>query len=465
MEPVTKRIFQTVLSVCVGFSMAHAQDADPDFKKEQRFHSIYKKYNEQPTSAEAWEKALANRKASAYTIQKNDTLWDVSQTFFGDSNYWPKVWSYNTEGILNPHQINPDQSIRFYAGTLEEPPTVGIAEKNTPLEEPPEQVLEKHEDGVVEAVKIPPPKKKSRPLVRHLPDSMPLYRLGAVNTAPVDFTPGRAKQIPTPQRYLSVYAVDQAVNPVGEVIEIETPGIDSASEFQYITVRLADPSAKHLVAYNDGHRVKDPNSLFASADLMEIQGEIEVLEKVSGSGNIYRAFVQKTVDHVQRGAKLMPGSMQMFEVKMGAPTTSVQARIIGGEAPRYQQIFGDDDFIFLSAGAKEGLQEGSTLKVYMNERARKSTNSEINDRVIGYVKIVKLADHFATAFVLKSEMQFVVGDYVGGTVQAASSAPESGGDELEKELGGSGGEAPAVDPALTPDSGGDAGGASDDLAL
>ena len=465
--------FILLLSTC-SLLTAHAQDADPDFKKEEYFHNVYKKYNEQPTSAEAWEKALSNRKASTYTIQNKDTLWDVSQTFFGDSNYWPKVWSYNTEGIQNPHEINPKQSIRFYAGSFEEPPTVGLAGLEAAPEAIPEQIIEKRADGSAEAIKIPPPLRKSRPLVKTLPKSIPLYRLGAVNTPPVEFEPGVKRKIPTPKRFVSIYAADAPVSEVGEVVETEVAGLSTASDYQYITVRLPSSSEKYFIAYDKNQVVKDPEG-GQTATIVEIQGDIEVLERVNSTENIYRAFVLKTVNPLKVGAKLMPGRMSMFDVTASAPDTNVQARIIGGDSDRYQKIFGDDEFIFLSAGAKEGLREGATLQVYMNERVRKpSTLTQVNDRVIGTVKIVKLADHFSTAFVLKTQMDLVIGDYVGGAVKTAMApASESGGD-VDSEFKESEGSTPTdtlmTDPSMNPDeSSGDSGPggapAEDDLAL
>src|ERR1700692_1571469 len=44
---------------------------DPDFKREEKFHHVYESYNARPTSAEEWEKALGQRKAETYKVQKN----------------------------------------------------------------------------------------------------------------------------------------------------------------------------------------------------------------------------------------------------------------------------------------------------------------------------------------------------------------------------------------------------------
>src|SRR6266853_1472784 len=50
-----------------------------------------------------------------YTIQKGDTLWDLSQKFLNNPWYWPKIWSLNP-GIENPHWIYPGNKIRVVQG-------------------------------------------------------------------------------------------------------------------------------------------------------------------------------------------------------------------------------------------------------------------------------------------------------------------------------------------------------------
>jgi hypothetical protein len=48
-----------------------------------------------------------------YTIQKGDTLWDLSQRFSDTPWQWPEMWQENSQ-IANPHRIYPGQRIRLY---------------------------------------------------------------------------------------------------------------------------------------------------------------------------------------------------------------------------------------------------------------------------------------------------------------------------------------------------------------
>ncbi|HEX4384191.1 MAG TPA: LysM peptidoglycan-binding domain-containing protein, partial [Myxococcales bacterium] len=50
-----------------------------------------------------------------YTIQKGDTLWDLSQKFLANPWYWPKIWSLNP-GIENPHWIYPGGKLKIIPG-------------------------------------------------------------------------------------------------------------------------------------------------------------------------------------------------------------------------------------------------------------------------------------------------------------------------------------------------------------
>ena len=48
-----------------------------------------------------------------YTVQKGDTLWDLSRRFSGTPWVWPELWEENNAAIANPHLIYPGQRIRL----------------------------------------------------------------------------------------------------------------------------------------------------------------------------------------------------------------------------------------------------------------------------------------------------------------------------------------------------------------
>ena len=48
-----------------------------------------------------------------YTVQKGDTLWDLSERFADSPWLWPDLWSYNDQ-ISNPLWIYPGERIRLF---------------------------------------------------------------------------------------------------------------------------------------------------------------------------------------------------------------------------------------------------------------------------------------------------------------------------------------------------------------
>ena len=59
------------------------------------------------------EKTVEYQTGFYYTVQKGDTLWDLSQKFSDTPWQWPELWKENNQ-IANPHRIYPGERIRLY---------------------------------------------------------------------------------------------------------------------------------------------------------------------------------------------------------------------------------------------------------------------------------------------------------------------------------------------------------------
>lgn len=99
---------------------------DPNLRLEKQFHDIYNRYNSTPTPEDVWQAASSQQQQRQYVVQKGDTLWSISKILFGDPTFWPKLWSLNKQGILNPHFISPNTIIYFFAGNTENSPTLSV---------------------------------------------------------------------------------------------------------------------------------------------------------------------------------------------------------------------------------------------------------------------------------------------------------------------------------------------------
>jgi len=55
--------------------------------------------------------ALAPNAPDTHTVQRGDTLWDISKLFLTSPWRWPELWGMNIDQIRNPHLIFPGQML------------------------------------------------------------------------------------------------------------------------------------------------------------------------------------------------------------------------------------------------------------------------------------------------------------------------------------------------------------------
>ncbi|MBO9665234.1 MAG: LysM peptidoglycan-binding domain-containing protein [Bdellovibrio sp.] len=457
-EPVPKAKPKKKIQQAQSFAPS-VGGSDPDYEKENEFHAIYKRFNQEPTSEESWEKAVGARKSETYKVQKGNTLWDISNTFFGDPNFWPKIWSLNNDSILNPHEINPAMNIQFFPGTMADAPTVSLGANDTAKDE-----VVANGGGEAGANNAPVPKthRKITPVLKSLPSSLPSGRVGffADDDGVVDVQLQNS-QFPKHLESLGYYLADSVVVGVGSITGTEMD-TKTAGDFQHVYVQLPSNAEKYYVAHKNMGDVTDPRSKDRKGKMVEIQGEIEVVEKVNEQKNIYRAIVRKAIQPLEVGAVLLPGHIPMIDPASSALSSSAGGKIMGGQFGKNRSLFSANSLVFLNGGSNQGFQEGQSFQVYADEALRnRQTDAVMNDRKIGIVKIVKVSPNFATAYVTNASEDILTGDYVGLTSAKTainkaveSHAPESK-EEINNELDLEG--APSVD--TPPESG------SEDLDL
>lgn len=62
--------------------------------------------------------AADREEPTIYVIKKGDTLWGLSERFIKDPQYWPNMWSKNSQ-ITNPHLVYPGQKVRVFSDRIE----------------------------------------------------------------------------------------------------------------------------------------------------------------------------------------------------------------------------------------------------------------------------------------------------------------------------------------------------------
>lgn len=411
---------------------AGAQNGDaPDVRKENRFYQIYRQYSATPTSPEKWNEALSRAKTQTYIIQKGDTLWDVSQTFFADPNFWPKIWSLNS-GIYNPHEISPSGVVQFSPGTTSEPPRLGAgphagapssqetpvaAAQAGPAETPAQAAVPKIGEMVeidLATIKLPPPSKSAKAATR-LPPSVPSYSYvqNPEVVAKLELTPARNK-IPEAPLILTHFASDTKPSSLGEVVGTEL-GFSSAGEGQEIIIKGN--------GFSPGQRVLAVRSLGSLPDnsgigTYGIQGELEIRAAVNSGESLYRAAVVKSLSLVEAGDQLVAEPLMQVQPQAGGTMSPIPGKIIGGQYSAKRDIFGPYSVVYLNVGAGQGVNVGTHVPVYRNAKTRNSKSLILeNPAEIGELQIVRVGDGVSTAIVLRQLDDIRVGDTTSPQVQ------------------------------------------------
>lgn len=101
-----------------------------DKQWEQKLFDIYKSSYNEEVSDELWPELTASISNQNYVVQKGDTLWEISEVFFGDGFYWSKLWSLNGE-YTNPHVLEVGDRVTFTVGSAQQAPSYLINKSQT----------------------------------------------------------------------------------------------------------------------------------------------------------------------------------------------------------------------------------------------------------------------------------------------------------------------------------------------
>lgn len=403
MNSRSRKIYTILIVLFFLGPRSGAQEGESN-SREARFHDIYLKHNESPTSEEAWQKALTEGAAQTYTVQEGDTLWGISETFFGDPQFYPKIWALNGQSILNPHEINPDQSIRFVEGTLGEPPSMDMGEAVSP------EILAIDEATNIPEKEIPASTSNTRPF-RKLPGSLPYWEMDP--SALTQYVFKIDAPIPKPyisEVFLGAYLDEADLASLGFVSENEGGHQASGDEqFVFVKMKEAPTQARYLIVKKDS-TIKDSVS-GNKANQILVQAEIEMQNSVNADKGLYRAKVVKLVTQIDVGSQLIASEMPTVNLKEDSAPVAANSKVIGGAFSSERLIFGNDEIVFLNEGSEKGLVAGQILPVYRDQRLREAASEAIsNHRIIGKIKVIRVTPNFSTAVVTSVTEEIHVGD-------------------------------------------------------
>ena len=245
-----------------------------------------------------------------YTVQKGDTLWDLSRKFSDSAWLWPEMWRENSQ-ITNPHRIYPGERIRLYRRTGSQPTGETQAGKKAMIAPPSLEDLIHYNYAALDRVGFV----RKKPVVSH----------GAI-----------FKVLETKEMINSEDTV--YIRPEGNVRLV--PGK------RYTIFRTLPPLRdRYTNAYMGIQHV-----LTGVVEINQVQPAYAIATVIESYRPIYLED------------KLMPYFRRVPDVIIKQSPKGLQGQVI--EAEDHNRLIGDNMIAFIDKGKKDGVQRGQFYNVY-----------------------------------------------------------------------------------------------------
>jgi LysM repeat protein len=299
-----------------------------------------------------------------HTVQKGDTLWDLSARYYRNAWGWPKMWSYNPQ-ITNPHWIYPGDVIRVLPAGAAPPP--------------------------------PAPKEAATTPTRILPRAKGINGVFLRQSGFVE--PGELAQ------------AGKIVGSKEEKLMLGT--LDEA----YVQFKKEHPFqvGERYTVYRPTRAVKHPLTGKYLGHMVEIYGEGEV--RAVTDGKIARVALVDSINPIERGFLVGPLKREFKVVPQVNDKSDLQGIVVATLLPH--ELLGSEDLVFIDRGKDDGVEIGNRFIVTRRGDGYQPILSKgpMDDRrfpreTIGQILVVDLRDHIATGLMTHSTVEARVGDRV-----------------------------------------------------
>jgi len=332
-----------------------------------------------------------------HTVHEGDTLWDISDRYYGDPWHWPELWSYNPE-ITNPHWIYPLDQVRLSSTALEQEQAVAAAAAPAGAAAPSGGGFKEPAQGLVT-------------------DLAPRV------TVPPKLLEGDAIFL-RDEGYLD----DDDIKASGTLLAAaEEQMLLSSSDVVYVRFQKGQQVAvgQQYTVYRPVHRWERERG--ERGQLVRIQGTV-LVNSFDPVKNMARAVVTETIDPIERG---MPVTLMDRRFVLEAPRpnrSNVVARIIASTQPR--TLLSYSNVVFLDVGNDKGIVPGNRFFVVrrgdnwqdvLKRDAQQMGNivsipkyskEDLPKEVVAELRVVKVRKKVTIAVITRSTTDVFQGDTV-----------------------------------------------------
>ena len=271
-----------------------------------------------------------------YTVQKGDTLWDLSQKFSDTPWQWPEMWKENSQ-IANPHRIYPGQRIRLYRRRGAQ----AYGEKGS-----------LNDKSVVDRPEL------TNMLEFHF---AAMDRVGFIRKDPV-------------QSLGTIFKVEgqKVMISNGDMVYIK-PEKDIA--FEKGSILTVYRTLKPIKSRKTNDEIGIQHYLTGAVEITIVRPDF-VLGRIVDN---YRP--------IKVGDLLMPYYRRLPRIGMQQSPEGLEGIII--ESEEHQRMFGESDIAFIDKGEQEGVRPGQMYWIYKQEKYRINPNDK-NDTTLTPVLLGEL---------------------------------------------------------------------------
>lgn len=323
--------------------------------------------------AEENPKEIPHESGMYYTIQKGDTLWDLSKRFFDSSDQWPDLWNQNDQ-IPNPHLIYPGERIRLFRQE-------GLEKIKEP--EKTIQPAKQEEEKKVESPKeVSPPPPKEPPSYYYAP----IETVGFIRKEPVK-----------PSGTIFRAQDNKAMISQGDTVYIR-PAKDTI---------LYKGTTYTVYRTIEGIRGKKYSEIVDAHGTQHLF--VGVVEIIKPDADYYVARVVRSFRDIRVNDLLMPYQPRSPKIVLAESKEGILGQILVNEDR--DRMFADNGIAFIDKGKKDGIEVGQFYSVFFEDQhglkfytkaelLKSSATKETLQTPIDFAKILVLLTEESTSTVL-----------------------------------------------------------------
>ncbi len=312
-----------------------------------------------------------------YIVKEGDTLWNISQRFYGDPFLWPRLWQQN-QYITNPHYISPGGRIRLYPYKV--------------LIEVEEQKLRKVEEA---KPLLPPQLEEVPPPLPPPPEIIRLVIYPEVN---------------------SCGFITDKIEGIGRIVAAKVDKLELVAEDEIYIVFQKGFSVKKgdsFTIFRVGAPIEHPITKKVIGRRVLILGTAVITKAKEGEAQT--ALITRSYDSILKGDELTPYFAPREELPVETMEKPLYGRVVASKVAKLELVEGD--VVYIDRGEDDNIRPGHIFHVFRRGEVAadpfyKKEKVKLPNEPIARVVVIMTQQKTSTAVIVQTRLSVQVGDEI-----------------------------------------------------